>query len=324
MPNNVFRPLWIRSISGLAIISTNGKSRSMAPIAFGRAIISLVPARPGFMQAPVRALGGLLFRRHSFARIILRIDVGDSKRSIAVDLHDGFTLRPSITVQSHRAEVPWSLRCRAYPPTVTLDDFTAAIERLVAGLEKKSRVLSPEERRRVAYHEMGHALVAATLSGVNPVHKVSIIPRGVGVLRYTMQRPTQDRFLLARRDLDNRIAVLMGGRAAEALIFDGEVSTGASDDLQRATEIATKMVTRYGMAETRRIILRRRMRPSARSILRCVISWLRHSTGHSKCYGPAAPILMRACDYCWHGRPATSEPNTSSSLSPGILVHWKH
>jgi cell division protease FtsH len=133
---------------------------------------------------------------------------------------------------------------------VTLDDFTVAIERIVAGLEKKSRVLGPEERRRVAYHEMGHALVAATLPGVDPVHKVSIIPRGVGALGYTIQRPTEDRFLLARHDLDNRISVLMGGRAAEALIFDGEVSTGASDDLQRATEIATEMVTRYGMNET--------------------------------------------------------------------------
>jgi cell division protease FtsH len=125
-----------------------------------------------------------------------------------------------------------------------------AIERIVAGLEKRSRILSPEERRRVAYHEMGHALVAATLPGIDPVHKISIIPRGVGALGYTMQRPTEDRFLLARHDLENRIAVLMGGRAAEALIFDGEVSTGASDDLQRATEIATEMVTRYGMAET--------------------------------------------------------------------------
>jgi len=133
---------------------------------------------------------------------------------------------------------------------VTLDDFTAAIERVVAGLEKKSRVLGPAERGRVAHHEMGHALVAATLPGVDPVHKVSIIPRGVGALGYTMQRPTEDRFLLARQELENRIAVLMGGRAAEALIFDGEVSTGASDDLQRATQIAMEMVTRYGMNET--------------------------------------------------------------------------
>jgi cell division protease FtsH len=133
---------------------------------------------------------------------------------------------------------------------VTLDDFTAAIERIVAGLEKKSRVLGPAERSRVAHHEMGHALVASTLPGVDPVHKVSIIPRGVGALGYTMQRPTEDRFLLARQELENRIAVLMGGRAAEALVFDGEISTGASDDLQRATEIAKEMVTRYGMNET--------------------------------------------------------------------------
>jgi cell division protease FtsH len=133
---------------------------------------------------------------------------------------------------------------------VSLSDFTEAIERIVAGLEKKSRVLNAEERRRVAYHEMGHALVAATLPGVDPVQKVSIIPRGVGALGYTIQRPTEDRFLLGRANLENRIAVLMGGRAAEQLIFDGDVSTGAADDLQRATEIALEMVTRFGMDET--------------------------------------------------------------------------
>jgi cell division protease FtsH len=134
-------------------------------------------------------------------------------------------------------------------PAVSLSDFTEAIERIVAGLEKKSRVLNAEERRRVAYHEMGHALVAATLPGVDPVQKVSIIPRGVGALGYTIQRPTEDRFLLGRANLENRIAVLMGGRAAEQLVFDGDVSTGAADDLQRATEIALEMVTRFGMDE---------------------------------------------------------------------------
>jgi cell division protease FtsH len=133
---------------------------------------------------------------------------------------------------------------------VSSDDFTVAIERIVAGIEKKSRVLSKAERRRVAYHEMGHALVAASLPGVDPVQKVSIIPRGVGSLGYTMQRPTEDRFLLAASELKNRIAVLMGGRASEQLIFDGDVSTGAADDLQRATEIAIEMVTKYGMDAT--------------------------------------------------------------------------
>jgi len=141
------------------------------------------------------------------------------------------------------------LATRRNATAIDLNDFTEAIERIVAGLEKKSRVLNAEERRRVAYHEMGHALVAATLPGVDPVHKVSIIPRGVGALGYTIQRPTEDRFLLSRVNLESRIAVLMGGRGAEQLVFKGDVSTGAADDLQRATEIALEMVTRYGMDE---------------------------------------------------------------------------
>ncbi|WP_205668304.1 MULTISPECIES: ATP-dependent zinc metalloprotease FtsH [Bradyrhizobium] len=133
---------------------------------------------------------------------------------------------------------------------VSFADFVAAIERIVAGVEKKSRVLGKEERRRVAYHEMGHALVAASLPGVDPVQKVSIIPRGIGALGYTIQRPTEDRFLLTIEELKNRVAVLMGGRASERLIFDGAISTGAADDLQRATEVAIEMVTKYGMDET--------------------------------------------------------------------------
>jgi len=133
---------------------------------------------------------------------------------------------------------------------VSFDDFVVAIERIVGGLERKSRVLSPEERRRVAHHEMGHALVASALPGVDPVQKVSIIPRGVGALGYTMQRPTGDRFLIAESELKNRLAVLLGGRAAEQLVFAGDVSTGASDDLQRATEVAIEMVTKFGMDPT--------------------------------------------------------------------------
>ncbi|MFL5258118.1 MAG: ATP-dependent zinc metalloprotease FtsH [Hyphomicrobiales bacterium] len=129
---------------------------------------------------------------------------------------------------------------------VSMQDFTAAVERLVAGTEKRSRVLSPDERRRVAYHEMGHALAAASLPGADPVHKVSIIPRSIGALGFTMQRPTDDRFLITLTDLKNRMAVLMAGRAAEELLF-GEVSTGAADDLARATDIARQIVTRFGM-----------------------------------------------------------------------------
>ncbi len=130
--------------------------------------------------------------------------------------------------------------------TTTLDDFTQAIERIVAGIEKKSRILTPREREVVAHHEMGHALVAMALPGTDPVHKVSIIPRGNGALGYTLQRPTEDRFLMGRSELANRMAVLLGGRAAESIIFS-EVSTGAADDLARATDIARNMVVRFGM-----------------------------------------------------------------------------
>ncbi|MCZ0963650.1 ATP-dependent zinc metalloprotease FtsH [Paracoccus benzoatiresistens] len=138
---------------------------------------------------------------------------------------------------------------RRQADSVTLSDFTEAVERIVAGLARRTRVLNVAERARVAHHEMGHALVASALPGVDPVVKVSIIPRGVGALGYTIQRPTEDRFLIGVEELRNRIAVLLGGRAAEQLIFD-EISTGAADDLQRATEIALEMVARYGMDPT--------------------------------------------------------------------------
>jgi cell division protease FtsH len=129
---------------------------------------------------------------------------------------------------------------------VTMADFTAAIERIVAGLEKRNRLLSPYERKVVAHHEMGHALVAAALPGTDPVHKVSIIPRGIGALGYTIQRPTEDRYLMVKGELENKMAVLLGGRAAEDLVF-GHLSTGAADDLNKVTEIARSMVTRYAM-----------------------------------------------------------------------------
>ena len=133
---------------------------------------------------------------------------------------------------------------------VTLDDFTEAVERIVAGLEKKNRLLSTSRSGEiVAYHEMGHALVALALPGADPVHKVSIIPRGIGALGYTIQRPTEDRYLMTREELENKVAVLLGGRAAELLVF-GSLSTGAADDLAKATEIARGMVTRYGMDES--------------------------------------------------------------------------
>ena len=132
---------------------------------------------------------------------------------------------------------------------VTLEDFTQAVERIVAGLEKKNRVLNENERRVVAHHEMGHALVAMSIPGSDPVHKISIIPRGVGALGYTIQRPTEDRFLMTRDELENKMAVLLGGRAAEEVVF-GHLSTGAADDLAKVTGIARSMVMRYGMVKS--------------------------------------------------------------------------
>jgi cell division protease FtsH len=140
------------------------------------------------------------------------------------------------------------LATRRKAVSVAMADFNEAVERIVAGLEKRSRLLRPEERKIVAFHEMGHALVAMALPGMDPVHKISIIPRGIGALGYTMQRPTEDRFLITKSELENKIAVLLGGRAAEQLVF-AEVSTGATDDLSKATEIARSMVTRFGMSE---------------------------------------------------------------------------
>ena len=131
---------------------------------------------------------------------------------------------------------------------VEMADFEEAIERIVAGVEKKTRVMNPKEKETVAYHEAGHALVAEARPGADRVAKISIIPRGIGALGFTQQQPTEDRYLLKRSELLDRLDVLLGGRVAEALVF-GEVSTGARDDLQRATDLVRHMVTQYGMSE---------------------------------------------------------------------------
>lgn len=141
------------------------------------------------------------------------------------------------------------LATRRKADDVTTDDFTRAIERIIAGLEKKNRLLNPKEREVVAYHEMGHALVAMSLPDMDKVHKISIIPRGIGALGYTIQRPTEDRFLMTYDELMKKMMVLLGGRASEHLVFN-HLSTGAADDLVKATNIARSMVTRYGMDET--------------------------------------------------------------------------
>jgi cell division protease FtsH len=128
-------------------------------------------------------------------------------------------------------------------------DFEEAIERSVAGLEKKSRVINKHEREIVACHETGHAIVASVLPKADPVKRVSIIPRGIAALGYTIQLPTEDRYLLTKSELLDRMSVMLGGRAAEEIIF-GESSTGAKNDLEKATEMAISMVRTYGMSKT--------------------------------------------------------------------------
>ena len=139
------------------------------------------------------------------------------------------------------------LAARNNRQAVMMADFKESIERVVAGLEKRSRILSPTERKTVAYHEVGHAIVGALMPGSNQVSKISIVPRGKGALGYTMQTPGEDRFLMLEDELRGQLATLLGGRAAEEVIF-GKVSTGASDDIQKATDLAEKAVTQYGMA----------------------------------------------------------------------------
>ena len=131
---------------------------------------------------------------------------------------------------------------------VSMAEFEEAVERVIAGLEKKNRLINPKEREIVAYHEMGHAVVALSLPGTDPVQKISIIPRGISALGYTMQVPTEERFLMSKTELLNRIATLLGGRAAEEIIFS-DISTGAHNDLSRATDIARSMIKEYGMGE---------------------------------------------------------------------------
>jgi len=141
------------------------------------------------------------------------------------------------------------LAARKNKDAVDMDDLEEAVDRIMGGLEKKNRVINPKEKQVVAYHEAGHAIVAAFTAGADAVHKISIVPRGIGALGWTQQLPTEDRYLMSQTELLGKIDVLLGGRASERLIF-GDVSTGAHNDLQRATDIAMAMVTEYGMGKT--------------------------------------------------------------------------
>ncbi len=181
---------------------------------------------------------------------ILKVHLKKAKLATDVDPEKVAALTPGFTGAdlANLVNEATLLATRRHADAVTMEDFNNAIERIIAGLEKRNRLLNPREREIVAHHEMGHALVAMALPGVDPVHKVSIIPRGIGALGYTIQRPTEDRFLMTREELQDKMAVLLGGRAAEWIIFR-HLSTGAADDLAKVTDIARAMVTRYGMSE---------------------------------------------------------------------------
>ncbi len=223
--------------SGLVILSATNRPEILDPALlragrFDRQVLVDRPDKIGRMQ-------------------ILRVHVRKIHLDPAVDLEQVAALTPGFSGAdlANLVNEAALLATRENAQTVTTSDFTRAVERIVAGLEKKNRLLNPKEREIVAHHEMGHALVAMSLPGTDVVHKVSIIPRGVGALGYTIQRPTEDRYLMTRGELENKMAVLMGGRAAEHLVY-GHWSTGAADDLAKVTDIARSMVTRYAMVES--------------------------------------------------------------------------
>ncbi|MCA1926707.1 MAG: ATP-dependent zinc metalloprotease FtsH, partial [Thiobacillus sp.] len=221
---------------GLIILAATNRSEILDPALlragrFDRQVLVDRPDKPGRLA-------------------ILKVHVRKIKLAPGVDLEQVAALTTGFSGAdlANLANEAALMATRRKADAVTLADFTAAVERIVAGLEKKNRILNDKERETVAYHEMGHALVALALPGTDPVHKVSIIPCGIGALGYTIQRPTEDRYLMTRQELENKIAVLLGGRAAEKLVF-GELTTGAADGLAKATDIARDMITRYGMDE---------------------------------------------------------------------------
>jgi cell division protease FtsH len=181
---------------------------------------------------------------------ILKIHTKGVKLGPEVDITKIATMTPGFVGADLANLVNEAALCaaRRNAEHVTMPDFQEAADRIIGGLEKKNRAMNPHEKEVVAYHESGHALVAMMLPNVDPVHKVSIIPRGVGALGYTQQLPTEDRYLMTRQELVNRLQVLLGGRVSEEIVFR-DISTGAQNDLQRATDIARSMVMEYGMSE---------------------------------------------------------------------------
>ncbi len=220
--------------SGLVLLAATNRPEILDPalLRAGRFDRQVLVDRPD-------KIGRIAILKVHMKKIQLGADVDPSQ---VADLTTGFSGADLANLVNEAA----LLATRRQADEVSMNDFAQAIERIIAGLEKKNRLLNPREREIVAYHEVGHALAALALPGSDPVFKISIIPRGIGALGYTLQRPTEDRFLMTKEELEHKIAVLLGGRAAEKLIF-GHLSTGAADDIARATDIARNMVTRYGM-----------------------------------------------------------------------------
>lgn len=181
---------------------------------------------------------------------ILQVHVRKVKLSSAVDLEQVAGMTPGFSGAdlANLVNEAALFATRRGADSISTDDFTQGLERIVAGIEKRSRLLNPEERRVVAYHELGHAFVSLALLRDMAVQKVSLIPRGIGSLGHTLQRPIEDRYLTLRSELENRLSALLGGRAAEQLVF-AEATTGAADDLAKATAIARDMVLRYGLSD---------------------------------------------------------------------------
>jgi cell division protease FtsH len=222
--------------SGLVLLAATNRPEILDPalLRAGRFDRQILVDRPD-------KAGRIAILKVHMAKVSVAADVEVEK---VADLTTGFSGADLANLVNEAA----LLATRRRGDEITMDDFTRAFERIIAGLEKRNRLLNPREREIVAYHEMGHAITALALPGCDPVQKVSIIPRGIGALGYTLQRPTEDRFLMTREELERKIAVLLGGRAAEKLFFN-HLSTGAADDLARVTDIARSMVTRYGMDE---------------------------------------------------------------------------
>ena len=185
---------------------------------------------------------------------ILKVHVKEVKLDPSVDLKHVASICPGFAGAdlANLVNEAALLAARNDQSAVGLKEFDEAVERVTAGLEKKQRLMNEDEKQRVAYHESGHALVACSLPNTDPVHKVSIIPRGMAALGYTMQRPEGDRYLLTQGELESRIQVLLAGTVAEEIIFE-DISTGAQNDLERSTEIARNMVMQYGMSQLGRV-----------------------------------------------------------------------